>query len=863
MLQSLLPSRHVRTSFSICRAHTKRLVRSLCVFTVRRGGESGEGGGKARWENKSSSRRHPRLAVFPPGGRHLQKQTKMAEETLRHVKNRKKGQTYVNNIANFYLQVIGAGSRDTCPSLFVFSDTKRYLFNCGEGTQRIMMEHKVKVSRMEDIFLTRLSWNNVGGLGGMTLTLQGIGVPEVRVYGPPNAEDFYQALKDFTYFPKIKVDVKPYQLSPMTDDVMTVWQVPIRAPDRSSPGGGLSHREGSRSPDHDLSPRAISSPSQSPLVRRNSSGVSDIDSESDDSNRSTSPRNSPKAKRRKTSQRDDSLVISYICKLKPRKGRFLSEKALMDGIKPGVWVSELKKGNQATLPDGRIINPEDYIEPDTPGPVFIVVECPDEEFIVPVTTNSQIAKYQDGGEERPAIVVHFTPVGVVNNTQYQEWIRRFGPDTEHLFLNEDTQTTSHKGTASLQACLHTIQPTVFPLLADNAIKLGSLPPLPHKHVRGECMLTYWLFHRDHSLQWDRSSIPLLDNEEAVKGAFALPGFEDSLQEMKETISATIADDTTVSPSYPEVVFFGTGSSIPSKRRNVTGILVHLSETESLLLDGGEGTFGQMYRHYGDQVDRVLANIKCVFISHIHADHHLGLMRIFQERRRALQTLGEPQHPMYLIAPLPFMSWINHYRLNCENIGIDNKDFILLLCKDLSVFSNEEQNQQLNSLKKSLGFSQLQVVPVLHVSRSYGLVVSHKDDWKLVYSGDSMPCDALIMAGKDATLLIHEATFDDELHQEAKRKRHSTISQAVDVGREMNASFNLLTHFSQRYPKIPLMDNGGEKVGIAFDHMKVRLGDLKLLPHLSAPLQALFQEELEEMKEKQKRHKRNRLGGLIE
>ncbi|CAH1276507.1 ELAC2 [Branchiostoma lanceolatum] len=127
----------------------------------------------------------------------------------------------------------------------------------------------------------------------------------------------------------------------------------------------------------------------------------------------------------------------------------------------------------------------------------------------------------------------------------------------------------------------------------------------------------------------------------------------------------------------------------------------------------------------------------------------------------------------------------------------------------------------------------------------------------------MPCDALIMAGKDATLLIHEATFDDELHQEAKRKRHSTISQAVDVGREMNASFNLLTHFSQRYPKIPLMDNGGEKVGIAFDHMKVRLGDLKLLPHLSAPLQALFQEELEEMKEKQKRHKRNRLGGLIE
>ncbi|XP_035695676.1 zinc phosphodiesterase ELAC protein 2-like [Branchiostoma floridae] len=238
MLQSLLSSLHFRTSFSFRRAHTRRLLRSFCVCSVRRGSEGGEGGGKARWENNTAtSRRQPRLAVFPPGGRHLQKQNEMAEETLRHVKKRKKGQTYVNNIANFYLQVIGAGSRDTCPSLFVFSDTKRYLFNCGEGTQRIMMEHKVKVSRMEDIFLTRLSWNNVGGLGGMTLTLQSIGVPEVRVYGPPNAEDFYQALKDFTYFPKIKVDVKPYQLSPMTDDVMTVWQVPIRAPDTSSEGG--------------------------------------------------------------------------------------------------------------------------------------------------------------------------------------------------------------------------------------------------------------------------------------------------------------------------------------------------------------------------------------------------------------------------------------------------------------------------------------------------------------------------------------------------------------------------------------------------------------------------------------------------
>lgn len=38
---------------------------------------------------------------------------------------------------------------------------------------------------------------------------------------------------------------------------------------------------------------------------------------------------------------------------------------------------------------------------------------------------------------------------------------------------------------------------------------------------------------------------------------------------------------------------------------------------------------------------------------------------------------------------------------------------------------------------------------------------------------------------------------------------------------MNAGFIMLNHFSQRYAKIPLFSpDFNEKVGIAFDHMKV-------------------------------------------
>lgn len=46
-----------------------------------------------------------------------------------------------------------------------------------------------------------------------------------------------------------------------------------------------------------------------------------------------------------------------------------------------------------------------------------------------------------------------------------------------------------------------------------------------------------------------------------------------------------------------------------------------SATHSLLLDCGEGTFGQLCRHYGEQVDGVLCNLVAVFVSHMHTDHH--------------------------------------------------------------------------------------------------------------------------------------------------------------------------------------------------------------------------------------------------
>jgi ribonuclease Z len=123
-------------------------------------------------------------------------------------------------------------------------------------------------------------------------------------------------------------------------------------------------------------------------------------------------------------------------------------------------------------------------------------------------------------------------------------------------------------------------------------------------------------------------------------------------------------------------------------------------------------------------------------------------------------------------------------------------------------------------------------------------------WKLVYSGDTRPCAALARAGAGATLLIHEATFAPALASHARRKRHSTSGEAVAAGGRMGAYRTLLTHFSQRYPRLPAgLDAGApdwrSRPGVAFDGMVLPLSALPDLPALTPLVAAAFGEDEEE------------------
>nr|XP_054501089.1 zinc phosphodiesterase ELAC protein 2 isoform X3 [Agelaius phoeniceus] len=688
-----------------------------------------------------------------------------------------------------YVQVVAAGSRDAGAAVYVFSEFNRYLFNCGEGTQRAMQEHKLKISHLDSIFLSRVSWANVGGLPGMILTLKAIGLQRCVFLGPPKLQNYLKAIRLFPGpLKRMDLAVQLHTEPEYKDETMTVYQIPLTGDEQ------------------------------------------------------------------KCARKHPELVTAFLCKVHPRKGKFLAAKAQELGLPVGTpailpIITALKNGESVTF-EGKELFPEELCTPTDPGPVFLVLECPHEGFVDAVCENETFQRYQEGvAEHQVALVIHMTPEAVLQDSRYQQWMQRFGPGTQHLVLNENSSAVHNPRSYKIQTQLNLIHPEIFPLLTTYQSKEAeAVCPVPI--VRGECLLKY---HLRPQQEWQRDAVTVCDPDEFVSEALDLPDFQTRVKECKESLSAVPGNVG----AYPEIVFLGTGSAIPMKIRNVSSTLLNTSATRSLLLDCGEGTFGQLCRHYGEQVDQVLCNLVAVFVSHMHTDHHSGLVNILMERRRAFAALGQDFSPLFLVAPEQIMPWLHEYHNHCEEILGDIKmipaQSLVKGCENI----RPKAKEFVSSLLESYDLAEFQTCEVQHCKNAFACSVIHKSGWKVVYSGDTMPCMALVQMGKNANLLIHEATLEDGMEKEAIEKTHSTTSQAIQTGMKMNAEFIMLNHFSQRYAKIPLFsEDFSDRVGIAFDHMRVRFGDFPAIPKLIPPLKALFADDIVEMEErKEKREMR--------
>jgi ribonuclease Z len=293
---------------------------------------------------------------------------------------------------------------------------------------------------------------------------------------------------------------------------------------------------------------------------------------------------------------------------------------------------------------------------------------------------------------------------------------------------------------------------------------------------------------------------------------------------------------------------------------VSGIGIHIPGSGNIILDCGEGTLGTIKRTFSP-VDYVtfFQELQTIYISHLHADHHLDLTPIIKEfvRHQSRLPLAN-RHPLFLIAPWRLIASLYEFN-QVEPIGLE--DYLVpfsafhLIPQNLLPLGMNRAPHDLSLFYGFLSTMNLHAVDtclVPHCAQAYGIAITHKSGWKIVYSGDCRPSGDLAQIGRDATLCIHEGTIANSMMQEALEKMHCTTDEAVGVGRRMRAKYTLLTHFSQRWHRVPEFvlewqpadEEKYHNVGIAFDRMKVRLGDMWKLPLMLPAFERLYSGERE-------------------
>ncbi|KAH9320506.1 hypothetical protein KI387_015145 [Taxus chinensis] len=308
----------------------------------------------------------------------------------------------------------------------------------------------------------------------------------------------------------------------------------------------------------------------------------------------------------------------------------------------------------------------------------------------------------------------------------------------------------------------------------------------------------------------------------------------------ENISRSLYDGRSKSAEF-RLLFLGTGSAEPMKQRGSSGILLEVHDRGCMLLDAGEGVAGQILRAFGKhKMKKVVDDLQCVWISHKHADHVLGVISIIAARSENGPTI-------VIVGSTQVREWLQEVNCIYGRLGYSFPSFTFVQCQELMT------SQQRSSLSKRLGcedpvsrmlenlqLCSMRCVWVDHCFQACGLVLSSLSGWSIVYSGDTRPCKALIEAGMGCTLLIHEATFEDNFVSHARAKRHSTISEALEVGQQMGAKHVILTHFSQRSPKIMRIGiPENQNVSFAYDGMVACNYLLHALPALMQCLVSLF------------------------
>ncbi|KUG20084.1 ribonuclease z [hydrocarbon metagenome] len=274
-------------------------------------------------------------------------------------------------------------------------------------------------------------------------------------------------------------------------------------------------------------------------------------------------------------------------------------------------------------------------------------------------------------------------------------------------------------------------------------------------------------------------------------------------------------------------FLGTSGALPSPQRNPSCIMVRRG-SDAILFDCGEGAQQQMMRA------RTGFSVDAIFITHWHADHFLGVFGLIE----TLSFTGRTE-PLPIYGPdgvsefVEIVHTIHRHAIRfplCP-VELDHTAVVTFEGYCVKAFAtrhtaaslgyvlveeprpgrfNRERAIELGVPPGPL-FGKLQrgeSVSVVQdgVSREVfpdDVLGAPRPGRKIVYTGDTRPLHAppdpgLFEMIRDADLLIHDGTFDDQEQQRAREVFHSTAGEAGEAARHFNAGRLALTHISSRY-----------------------------------------------------------------
>jgi ribonuclease BN (tRNA processing enzyme) len=244
----------------------------------------------------------------------------------------------------------------------------------------------------------------------------------------------------------------------------------------------------------------------------------------------------------------------------------------------------------------------------------------------------------------------------------------------------------------------------------------------------------------------------------------------------------------------EVLFIGTGASVFPGRRAQSSILVwdENSETERLLLDAGPPLQQRL-----SEENIGVAQIDYIIITHLHADHVLGLPGFFHELKakgvKKLPTIYAPQDSVK-----PLEELLTNYGprdIKLEIIGVSEGDVV------------RTKHHRISFTK------------TLHPVTTLAVRLEDRKGKTLFYSSDTA-YDARLERLAKADIGIHEATIPVSMEDRALEiGMHSSPRQALKV--LSGCKIRVLTHISLLSFKDPFNDRGLEYI-ISYDGLRIRV-----------------------------------------